>query len=138
VPTEIDDPEAALKDIVALAKDAGFQRKRRRFYGWQSSVMRGEQPDLRAALEQLQQMLDDYNTDAARATKKVHKKLAFVVGSVALSVASSLLTYNPLPLIGALLGIAQFAVMDAKPEVAFSEAAPAAMFHDALEVLQRH
>jgi len=137
-PVEVRDPEGALKEIVALAKDEGFQRKRRRFYGWQSSIMRGEQADLRGALEQLADMLRDYNADVKRATAKVDKKLAFVVGGVALSIASSLLSANPLPLVGAALAITQFAVMDMKIEAAFSEAAPAAMLHDALEALRRH
>jgi len=86
------------------------------------------------AVEEMRQKLDDYNGIVSRAMTRTYWKFAFTIGGAALSTTAAVLTGNPLPAVGALWSVVQFAKLDRSPVVQAGDSAPAAMFHD----IQQH
>jgi hypothetical protein len=132
------DPEGVLRDAVALAKDATFRERRQEFYHWQGEYLAGTtglSPE--QAVEAMHEMAQKYSDAVKSAHTKFVKKTAFVVASAALSVTGALISMNPLPLVGTALSLVQFLTLDRKPTISAGRAAPAAMFHDAAEILDR-
>jgi hypothetical protein len=131
------DADGVLRDAVALAKDASFRERRQEFYHWQGEYVMGAtglSPE--QAVDAMHEMAQKYNDAVKSAHTKLVKKTAFVVASAALSVTGALISMNPLPLLGAALGLLQFLTLDRKPAISAGRAAPAAMFHDAAKTLR--
>jgi hypothetical protein len=127
VPLSDDEPHEALIRAIDLARSAEFRRKRRSLYKWQEDVLRsGIEPE--NAIEEMNQLIIDYNESVRKAVKTVYYKYAFTLAGIGLSLAGTVL--NPLALAGAFVSIVKFATFDRKPVVSAGESEPAAMFHD--------
>jgi hypothetical protein len=135
---EIRNADEALLVAVGLSRDEDFRRKRRAYYDWQERTIdtitkEGMAPE--NAVEEMAQLVDEYNACVRTATRETTYKLAFTLAGTGLSLAAAPLA--PLALAGAFLGLVRFATLDRRPVVQPGEAAPAAMFHDVGRALDR-
>jgi len=128
VPAKEDNTNEGLLSAIDLAKSAEFKQMRRSLYKWQDDVI-GNKIHPKNALEEMDQLIDEYNACVKKAVRKVYYKYAFTVAGIALAGLAGTLV-NPLASAGALLSIVQFATFDRKPAVNAGESEPAAMFHD--------
>jgi hypothetical protein len=132
VPKNTRNPHDALSEAIQLSRDnARFQERRRKLYEWQNDQIRtiaeeGMLPE--KAVNEMEQLVNDYNRCVEQATKERWYKFAFTVAAVAISLAGAALT--PLSAGGAFLAFAKFAKYDMKLNVQAGEAEAAAMFHD--------
>lgn len=132
VPDAGPDPEAAVDVAVGLARDSDFQKKRRAYYTWQREKIRqiadeGMVPS--AAVDEMAQLVDEYNRCVEKATKARTFRFAFTVAPVILTLVAG--AANPeLAGASAFISIARFAAMDRNLAVQPGEAEPAAMFYD--------
>ena len=121
------DPEKALKKTIALVRSRDFRKKRRALHRWQRDTFaEGVSPE--SSVEELEQLVDDYNQAVGEATGLVKYRIAFLIGGAALTMAAA--PGSLLAGASALLSIIGFATLDRKPVVNAGEAAPAALFHD--------
>jgi hypothetical protein len=137
VPHHDKDPEGLLREIIKLAKDKDFQAKRRALYQWERKVLSGPlalEPE--QAVGKMAALLDAYEQAVRAAEQKVYKKAVFTVGAATVSTASALLG-NPLGFASGALTIAGFISMDRKINVQAGDAAAAAVFHEAGQVLEK-
>ncbi len=126
IPQDEDKPEDALHEAIDLAKDKDFKEKRQALYEWQIKVIdQGYSPE--EAKDEMETLIDTYNSCVKKAVRKVAYKFAFTIAGVGLSLAGAAL--NPLVAAGAVLTIIQFAAFDGRPIVEAGESKPAAMFH---------
>jgi len=128
-------PERSLRLAIELSRDQEFQEKRRSLYGWQEDVLTHGAPPGRA-MEELEELIDRYNSLVAKAHKKVAYRLIFTVITVGLSMTSALLgnpiVSVPFSLTAASSGfsLVRFATLEKSPVVTAGETEPAAMFHE--------
>jgi hypothetical protein len=126
IPEDKDNPEQALQDAIKLAKKSTFKKKRRDLYEWQVRVIRdGFKPE--EAIEEMEHLIDEYNTCVKNAVKKYAFRVVFTLAGVAISLAGTV--FNPFSATGAVLSLVQFAAFDGKPVIEAGESKPAAMFH---------
>ena len=129
---DIKDPETALKEVIALAGDHEFRRKRSDLYEFQMTCLsRGIAPEAIAA------ELRDRNAELHRYLERqafpIKKKAGFMLASTLLAAAGGFA--NPiLGGLGALLGVWRFATFDRKPSGQLPHRLePVAAFHDIKE-----
>jgi len=118
--------EELLREAAALADDAGFQAKRAALYEWQDETIRNGVPN-GMALEQMSDLLGDYNAQVTRAVGQVYWKFAFTLAPIALTVLG-----GPLGVaagVGAGINLVKFWVYDRKPAAPTGKPVAAAMFH---------
>lgn len=126
IPEDKADPEQALREAIKLAKKPTFKKKRRDLYERQGRVIRdGFKPE--EAMEEMEHLIDEYNTCVKNSVKKYAFRVAFTIAGVGISLAGA--AFNPLSATGALLSLVQFAAFDGKPVIEAGESKPAAMFH---------
>jgi hypothetical protein len=134
-PAFSEDPEAALKSAIDLARAGEFRAKRRALYEWQDKmILNAVSPD--KAMVDLEDLIHNYNQLVRRADNKVTYRLLFTVITVGMPIGGALLAS---PLASAPFGLAvgasavhlaRFAMLDRSPVIQAGEAAPAAMFHE--------
>lgn len=117
-------PDATLEKAIGIACSASFRRKRRSLYNWQDEVISKDQP-VKDDLVEFMDLISDYNAEVKAAVNKTRKRFVFVVGTVALDLASGLLG-NPLAGFGGFLAVAEFMAADQRQML---ESGPTAMFH---------
>lgn len=134
-PVFSEDPERTLELAVALSRDQEFLEKRRALYQWQeTSINDGVAPG--RAMEELEELIQRYNSLVKKADKKVTYRLVFTVLAAGLTATGALLSSPiasvPFALAATSSGIqlVRFATLDRSATVQAGEAAPAAMFHD--------
>jgi hypothetical protein len=120
-----------LKDAVALADDAEFQKKRAKMYQWQDDVIRTglSNPD---AIAELGQYIQEYNEATKRAVRDVYKKFAFTLIPIGLAFAGPL---APLAAVGNIANLVRFWIYDRHPKIQAGDSEVAAMFHDVRQEL---
>lgn len=129
------DPERSLDLAIQLSRDTEFQEKRRNLYKWQKDVL-AEGVSPARAMEELEELIDRYNSVVAKADQKVVYRLIFTVITVGLTVTGALLgspiASVPFALAAASSGLSlvRFATLERSPVVAAGEAEAAAMFHE--------
>lgn len=134
VPAVAKHPDA-LQTALGLSRDADFRDRRRDFYDWQAQLLEGKVAPAVIAAE-LRELVEGYNRCVEKASKKVKRKFAFVVGGVAVSLAGAVISMNPLPAVGALITFVSFTLNDGKPAIDAGRYKPAAMFHDAKKLFE--
>ena len=117
-------PDATLEAAIAIACSASFRRKRRSLNNWQDEVTSKDQT-VKDDLAEFMDLISDYNAEVKAAVNKTRKRAVFVVGAVALDLASALVG-NPLAGIGGFLAVAEFMAADQRQMM---ESGPTAMFH---------
>jgi len=129
------DPEKSLTLAIQLSRDTEFQEKRRNLYRWQEDVITAGVPPGRA-MEELEDLIDRYNTLVAGANRKVTYRLVFTVVTAGLALTGALLA-SPiasipfsLAAVSSGLSLVRFATLERLPVVTAGETAPAAMFHE--------
>jgi hypothetical protein len=134
-PAISDDPDRSLDLAIQLSRDTEFQEKRRNLYRWQEDVLADGVPPARA-MEELEELIDRYNSVVAKAGQKVVYRLIFTVITIGLTVTGALLG-NPIASVpfslaaaSSGLSLVRFATLERSPIVAAGEAEPAAMFHE--------
>jgi hypothetical protein len=121
--------EVAFERAIDLSKDHTFKSKRRDFYDWQDKVLsRGVEPE--AALQEMDQLIEEYNKCVQQASRKVRWKYAFTIGSTAAGLVAAAAAGDILTSASLLLAFASFELFDGNPGVDPGESKPAAMFHD--------
>jgi hypothetical protein len=93
-PAFSDDPDRSLDLAIQLSRDTEFQEKRRNLYRWQEDVLADGVPPARA-MEELEELIDRYNSVVAKAGQKVVYRLIFTVITIGLTVTGALLG-NPI------------------------------------------
>jgi hypothetical protein len=129
------DPEESLKAAIELSRDEDFQEKRRTLYRWQEDALSKEVVPARA-MEELEQLIDKYNSLVTKARRKVTYRFVFTIVTVGLTITGALLG-NPilsiplgLAVASSGLSLVKFAMLENTPVVTSGEAGAAAMFHD--------
>lgn len=129
------EPETSLARAVALSNDSVFQESRRALYTWEKDLLEDKTPPDRA-IEELDQLIIQYNTCVRDAGDRVTYNLVFTIAGISIALAGVLLATPlataPLMLVagGSILQLVRFATLEAKPAIAAGEAKPAAMFHE--------
>jgi hypothetical protein len=127
-----------LKRAVDLASSNDFRRKRASFYAWQEQIIE-EDISTEKAIEELDQLLDDYNRATREALGQVVGKYVFTVIPVGLTMAGALLAGPGAGLVIAaasgLIELARFWKFDRKLVIENGDLDPAAMMHDARRAL---
>jgi hypothetical protein len=127
-------PEESLALAIALSRDRDFQEKRRNLYRWQEDVLVSKMRPSRA-MDELEDLIDRYNSVVAKAERKVVYRLIFTVMTIGLALTGPLLASPiasiPFALAGATSGVqlVRFATVDNSAVVLPGESAAAAMFH---------
>jgi hypothetical protein len=133
------DPEhELLKRAVDLANKPDFRSKRADFYAYQENVIEERIP-AEKAIEELENLLNEYNEATRKAFRNVIAKYVFTVIPIGLTITGSLLAGAgaPLFLAGAagLIGMARFYEFDRKPVIEAGDLDSAAMIHHARKEL---
>jgi hypothetical protein len=137
-PAQSDPKHEMLKRAVELSRSNDFAKKRARFYAWQEQIIEEEISDEKA-IEELDQLLDDYNQATQKALRDVVGKYVFTVIPVGLAMGGAVLA-GPGPglVIAAASGLvelARFWKFDRKPVIENGDLDAAAMVHDAKKAL---
>lgn len=127
-----------LKRAVDLATTDGFRRKRAAFYQWQEGIIEEEISDQKA-VEELEQLLVEYNEATRKALGNVFARYAFTAIPIGLSLTGALITGSEAGIVlagaGGLVQLARFWKFDRKPVIDAGDLDAAAMIHDAREEL---
>ncbi len=122
-----------LQEAIKLASTDEFQAYRAKLYEWQDGIIRDNTSD-EDALEEMQKLLEKYNTVAqARHRERQEKFIYTVVAPSALSVAPLVLPALPAALLvsaGIFLSFHNFTKFEREPAVLTGKYEAAAMFHD--------
>lgn len=128
-----DDKDILLRTI-DLATSEDFKKKRQKLYEWQEDVLK-RKIVTNKAIEEMDELIGEYNDCVKKAVKKVYFNFAFTLGTVALGIAGLALG-SPLAIGSAFIAVTKFALLDSKPDIkASEESKPAAMFHDIKKTL---
>ncbi|MDR3385415.1 MAG: hypothetical protein P4L92_00055 [Rudaea sp.] len=125
-----------LTTAVGLARRDDFKERRAAFNKWQEDVIEQDIP-VDKAIQEMDQLLKNYNDTVRKATKSVYWKFAFTLIPTALTVAAGA-GLAPLTAVGALSALYRFAKYDKQPTINAGEAQAAAMLHDVREDLKWH
>jgi hypothetical protein len=130
VPENEAHPEQALTAAIGLARNADFKEKRRDLCAWQERMIaEGAAPQ--HAIEELEQMIANYNKIVEEASRKVRFRLGFTLANVSLGLLAA---GTGVGLVwasaSAFISVIQFFALDADPVVDSGRNAPAAMFHE--------
>jgi hypothetical protein len=124
-----ENPVVAFERAIDLSKDETFKTKRRDFFEWQDKMLSREvEPE--AVLEEMEQLIGQYNKCVQKAGRKVFWKYAFMIGSTAAGLVAAAATGDVWTTASGLLAFASFELFDGNPVVEPGESKPAAMFHD--------
>lgn len=126
---DIAEPEVALREAIALARETEFRHKRAELYEFQMSCLnRGM--SAKAIVAELRDRNQELKQYLAKQHVPTRKKAGFMLAQTAVGVLVGAFGH-PLGAIGGLLGLWQFATFDAKAnEPLPTRLAPVAAFHD--------
>ncbi len=82
------DPETALGKAIELSNDKAFREHRRKLYAWQDDVIGQGIPPQRA-IQEMEEMVAQYNQCVERAVKTVYYRFAFAVAAAGLALAAA-------------------------------------------------
>jgi hypothetical protein len=137
-PAEPDPNHELLKRAVDLVNTDEFRLKREAFYKWQENIIEENIEDEKA-LEELAQLLDEYNTVTKKGFETVKERFLFTILPVGLSLTGAILSHSTVPIIlsaaGAAVEFARFCRFDRKPSISSGDFDAAAMIHDARKEL---
>jgi hypothetical protein len=130
------DPEKALNDAIKLTQERDFKRKRQELYNWQEDIIMDGISDT-DALDEMDEMIKNYNECVRSKTKYTHTNLAFAVAPLAAHLAQP---FMHIPhfldisiMTGPAMGIVKVVKIkpsDGNPNPTLAESEPAAMFHE--------
>jgi hypothetical protein len=126
---DIPEPEVALNEAMALARDVDFRRRREDMYDFQMTCLnRGM--SAKAVVAELRDRNRELITFMEKQKIPVRKKTAFMLAQTFMSALAGVFA-SPAGAIGGLLTVWQFAKFDAAPEVLPpNRLQPVAAFHD--------
>jgi len=115
-----------LREVVDLADDSNFQRKRARLYEWQDEVLRAGK-SIPEAVDEMAQYVSEYNAVILAALRHATPSFAFTLAPVGASAASGLLGV-PAALAAAAQPV-EFAIYDRRPKLQFGACEAGAVFY---------
>lgn len=134
---QIAEPEVALKEAIALARESEFKQKRADLYDFQMSCLHRGMSARAIAAE-----LKDRNIELIEYMKQqqlpLYKKTGFLLAGTTLGLAAGVFA-EPLGAVGGLLSLWQFAALDSTPDYRLSHRLlPVAAYHDMKALVQNH
>lgn len=133
-PAQSDPKHEMLKRAVDLSSSSDFRKKRARFYAWQEQII-AEDISNEKAIEELDQLLNDYNQATRAALGAVVGRYVFTVIPIGLTMAGAMLAGPGAGLVIAaasgLIELARFWKFDRNPVIENGDLDAAAMMHDA-------
>lgn len=125
-----------LKDAIELSSDRAFRQKRASLWRWTREFLASRQgivntSTIRAAVEEMRDLLEDEQKRARKSKIHVGVQFAFVAASVTVGLLSAPIA--PLSLGGAFLSIGQFLSDKLLAPREGTQSSPAALFHDAVK-----
>jgi len=133
----IAEPEVALTETIALARESEFKQKRADLYDFQMSCLHRGMSAKAIVAE-----LKDRNTELIEYLKQqkfpLYKKTGFLLAGTTLALAAGAFA-EPLGAVGGLLSLWQFAALDSTPDYRLSHRLlPVAAYHDMKNLLEKN